>query len=130
MAFFAIGNAVDIKLFCVHILMAGSAGSSQPGEFLAGMAGFLFVEMAVAAGLFGMCAFQFELRFFMVEINGVPTVQVMAGFAVGLGVVLFANKRLVYVFVTILTGFANFPEFPFNLFFVTGKAGRCHMGSF
>lgn len=74
MAPFAIGSAVSFELTVMHIFMAGGTGGCQSGKFLAGMTSLFFVEMAVAAGLFCMCAFKLKLSFLVIKIYGIPPV--------------------------------------------------------
>ena len=94
------------------------------------MPGFFFVEMAIAASLAGVRAFECKLCFRMIKNHHVPARGVVAGFATGRRIILCTDIRLVNIFVAIGTGTSYLPEIPFFLFFMTGKTRCGQVGSF
>jgi len=66
----------------------------------------------------------------MVKINVTPPVVVMAIHAPCFGVIFFIQTGYMDIFMTINALFANLPEAPSVCLLVTGKTGRCKMGSF
>ena len=122
MTFLTIRNSIGFKLFNMHILMAAGAVDRYSGKFLVSVACLLLVEMTIAAGLPGMRPFQFKLGLFVIKIDPVPAVLVVAGFTGSIRIILLAYIRLMYIAVTILALLSNFPERPFLLFLMAGNA--------